>query len=46
LNIKLDKAGIYGISAVSGAEKSTVLKRLSGLLFSSDSLIFISGKEK
>lgn len=45
VNIKLDKAGIYGISAVSGAGKSTALKILSGLLFSPDSLILVSGKD-
>lgn len=44
LNIKINKPGIYGISAVSGAGKSTALKILSGLLFSPDSLISISGK--
>ena len=37
--------GLYGISAVSGAGKTTILKIISGFLASPDSSVFLSGKD-
>ena len=43
--LNIAKNGLYGISAVSGAGKTTILKIISGFLASPDSSVFLSGKD-